>query len=595
MPIDVSEIMESLRVDNLKSLAKRVGIPKDVTRKPELIAALDRFLKANPASFVERLGPVEKDVLAEAVYNQNRVNRTVFSAKYQVEFPRLRAYDKMGSLLEMVTTDDPEGLGIEVPKSIGELLKPLLEKPAAPRPATIEKIPETLDLREPDKPARPDDIRPIHVYSGERTALVELRRVLQSAQGGKLRTQPKSGRPTPATERAIAALLASPDFDLEMPAELCDGYSLKPGAVRAHAWAVLVQQCGWCKASGETLKLTKEGGEMLESGSLEAFARGVDSFGFDDDFDELNRVNHIRGQAGKNRRWLSDSAERRESVLDGMVEWPVNEWMEFDEAFRFLNASGHTFSVTNDSDLLYFGERRYGAICDDDGIDRQYLRALLFESLAALGLVDVAYVYPHLLWPELSGNWGTDDLDYCGRYDGLLYVRLNGLGAYCLGLTEHYSPAPAEARKLFTVLPNREIAVAGEKPLLPSDEAMLEQFAGKQSDRLWNIDPQRLLDYLETGERLEDVTQFLEAHATAGIPETVHVFFRDLQAKAGAVVGAEEAMLIEFRDPVVAALVAHDAKAGKLCVQAGERHVAVPKKNERAFRTALKKLGYILP
>ena len=28
---------------------------------------------------------------------------------------------------------------------------------------------------------------------------------------------------------------------------------------------------------------------------------------------------------------------------------------------------------------------------------------------------------------------------------------------------------------------------------------------------------------------------------------------------------------------------------------AGERHVVVPKKNERAFRNACKKLGYVLP
>ena len=89
--------------------------------------------------------------------------------------------------------------------------------------------------------------------------------------GGKLRVQPKSNRPTPATERAIAASLAEPDFDLELPPEASDKYSLKSGAVRAHVWPVLVQQCGWCKTSGETLKLTKVGREMLQNASPEAF------------------------------------------------------------------------------------------------------------------------------------------------------------------------------------------------------------------------------------------------------------------------------------------------------------------------------------
>jgi len=62
------------------------------------------------------------------------------------------------------------------------------------------------------------------------------------------------------------------------------------------------------------------------------------------------------------------------------------------------------------------------------------MRAFLFESLATLGLIDFAYTYPHSLWPELGDSWGIDELSFCGRYDGLLYVRLNALGAYCLGM-----------------------------------------------------------------------------------------------------------------------------------------------------------------
>jgi hypothetical protein len=36
-------------------------------------------------------------------------------------------------------------------------------------------------------------------------------------------------------------------------------------------------------------------------------------------------------------------------------------------------------------------------------------------------------------------------------------------------------------------------------------------------------------------------------------------------------------------------------KPGPLCLPAGERHVALAKANERAFRSAIKKLGYVLP
>ena len=470
-----------------------------------------------------------------------------------------------------------------------------MPKPAAPKPVSVEHIPDTLDLTDERGRADPTDIRPIHVFSGERTVFFELRRMLQLVQGGKARVQPKSGRPTPATQRAMAASLAAPDFDLELPAAERNKYTLESGPVRSHAWAVLVQQCGWCKASQGVLKLTKEGQRLLQDPSAEALRDGVDRLAMDDKTDELQRINNIRGQTGKARRWMTKPSERREAILDGLAEWPLNEWLAFDEAYRFLNACGHPFTVTENPPSLYFCEQRYGYIPEQDGIDRQYLRVLLFESLATLGLIDIAFVYPHFLWPELGGGWGTDDMDFCGRYDGLLYVRVNPLGMYCLAVSDQYTPPAAQKRNLFTLLPNREIAVAGSQQLLPGDVSMLELFALKKSDHLWRIDRQLILDYLECGGSLDDISRFLAENATEGIPQTIRVLLDDLQAKADAVVNTEEAWLVEFQDPAVAALVAHDSKAGKLCLLSGERHVAVAKTNERAFRTAVKKLGYVLP
>ena len=40
--------------------------------------------------------------------------------------------------------------------------------------------------------------------------------------------------------------------------------------------------------------------------------------------------------------------------------------------------------------------------------------------------------------------WGADDLEFLSRYDGLRYVRLTALRAYCLGLTESCTPSTPE-------------------------------------------------------------------------------------------------------------------------------------------------------
>lgn len=592
--MEATDVMDGLRVDALKSIAKQAGLPKTITRKPELIEALNRFLETDPAAYVARLAPTERKFLAEAVHNNNRVSPAVFAAKYNTACPQPHPWDTHASLLNLVIVQERGESEVEVPRTIADMLRPLLQKPAAPQPVTASQIPETLDLSG-EGHNDPTAIRPIHIHLGERAAFVELARMLRLVQGGKVRVQPKSGRPTPATEREVAASLAMPDFDLELPETVRDEYSLEGGSVRAHAWPVLVQQCGWCKASGGALKLTREGQRLLLNFSPQAFRDGIGNLEADDKFDELQRINHIRGQSGNARRWMTKPSERRAEIFDGLADFPVNEWLAFDEACRFLDACGHDFSVTSNPMSLYFLEHRYGYITNDGELDRQYLRVLLLESLATLGLVDVAYVYPHLLWPELGGGWGTDDMDFCGRYDGLLYVRLNPLGHYCLSASGEYTPPAAEKPKLFTVLPNRDIAVTRGQELLPGDVSMLELFALKTSDHVWRIDPPLMLDHLESGGVLDDFSRFLTGNAAEEVPDTIRVLFDDLKARAGAVAATQEAYLVEFRDPAVAALVAHDSKAGKLCLLAGERHVAVPKANEKAFRTAVKKLGYVVP
>lgn len=592
---NATDVMELLVVDALKSIAKRAGISKTIRRKGELIEALNHFIETDPARFVQELAPTERSFLAEAVHNNNRVSPVMFSAKYQVECPRPSRSYKSASLLDMVIASESRSKDFYVPETVADRLRPLLEKPESPTPATIAVVPDLYDPGSRGGGLDRMQERPIHIHRGEQTAFLELRRTLKLVQAGKVRIQPKICRPTTATERVLAASLAEPDFDLELPEQDAASYSLKSGPVRAHAWAVLVQQCGWCQASGETLKLTRDGELLLQQTSPEAFREGIERFGSDNDFDELRRVNNIKGQTGKARRWMSQPSERREKILAALAEWPVNEWMDFEEAYRFLKACGHKFAVAAYSSILYLGEQHYGEIYDDAGLNRQYLRVLLFESLATLGLIDVAYVYPHFLWPELGGGGATGELDFCGRYDGLLYVRLNPLGAYCLGHTDDYAPPAAERRALFVVLANREIAVTDHTQLRQGDIAMLELFARKEGDHLWRMDKPRILDFLEAGGSLDEISGFLSDNSTQEIPVLIRGWFNDLQAKTRMIVNLDEAWLVEFQEASAAALVACDSKAGRLCVLAGERHVAVTKANERAFRTAIKKLGYVLP
>ena len=279
---------------------------------------------------------------------------------------------------------------------------------------------------------------------------------------------------------------------------------------------------------------------MLADGGAEALKEGVERLLGDDNFDEFNRINHIRGQTGKGKRSLTRPSSRRESIASSMMDWPEGKWIAFDDAFRFVCASGNTFSVARaDAWDLYFCEKQYGSLGYEygdrgDGLERQYLRAFLVETMATLGLVDIAYVYPHGLWPELEGRWGTDELGFCGRYDGLRHARLTALGAYCLGSTDTYEMPVEESAGLVKVLPNLELVLVNDASCSPADTARLELFASPKNERVWRIDRKRILAHIETGGSMDDIRKELESVADDDVPETVSTLLDEIEKKATA-------------------------------------------------------------
>ena len=590
---ETTDLLAGINADVLLALARKLGAPATATRKPELIAALDQLVHGDIRRILDHLSDAERKLVAEAAYGGGGVDTVRFAAKYGIECPLPRhVYPPSTASPLLLLIGDQYGPR-RLPDSVAKVLRTLLEEPAAVKVTATDSLPA---VYAPPSNRRTQTPRPIHAYESERTVFLELRSVLKLVHAGKLKVTDKSRRPTEDAVRLIGEVLVVPDFLLEPPAEEITQYTERAGAVRAHAWGVLVQQCGWAKARSGRLTLTPAGQKLLNSCTAAKLAMGVMEFLGDDDFDEFNRIHHIRGQSGGGRRYLTSPGERKAAIGDSIKEWPLKQWIAFDEAARYIWAAGHGFDVTDADHTLYFCEFQYGMLGDQYAeINRQYLRAVLFESLATLGLIDVAYVYPHRLWPELGDCWGVDDLSFCGRYDGLLYVRLNALGAYCLRITGAYEAAIPQAAAAFRVLPNREIALLDSGQPSTADRHMLEQFAAPKSEFVWELNAGRILSYLESGGSVDEALRFLESNSSSPIPQTVQTMLADLTRGSTAVSGAVDAILIEFKDAATAALIAHDTRAAKYCHLAGTRRLAVPKQNLRAFRSAIGKLGFVIP
>jgi len=598
--VSLNEHLHGLNAEVLKALARKLDLNvAGMTRKEHFADAVARGVAADLPGVVARLADAERHYLAESIARGELIGAREFHAKYGVACPRPTASVSWAAKDAALLT-----LFVHVPRSrfeqdyglVPELTQPLrvlLPKPAPLQAQAESALPSTFHFKHRWQDGEED--RPIHVFESESVAPAELPRVLRLIQGGRVRVTDASRRPTDASSRLLSEVLVAPDFALDPPPKQRDEETELAGSVRGHAWGVLAQQCGWAKARGGILTLTAAGQSCSAGFNLEQFRLGVERYLGDDDFDELNRINHIRGQSGKGRRSMSNPATRKEAVEAALQQFPTGQWLSFVEARRLIDASGHYWNVlATDRSGLYFGEPQYGWIPDTDDLNSQFLRALFLESLATLGLLDVAYVYPHHLWPEFSRHWGIDELSFCGRYDGLLYVRLNPLGAYALGFTDRYDLRAEEKPKLFRVLPNHDLVLA-DGLLNLADRVTLELLAAPKSDLVWTLDAERMLTHVEGGGAFAELRDFLEGNAAEGLPETVRVFLAGLESKLGACLARREAVLLEWSDEALAHLIATSAGMNKLCFHAGGGRLVVPADNLGAFTRALKRLGYVLP
>ncbi|MEI7732946.1 MAG: hypothetical protein WCO56_25465 [Verrucomicrobiota bacterium] len=600
--MSLEEHLMSLNGDVLKGWLRHFGLGKGLTRKDQFVQSIGQQLAADLPAILARMSEAERHFLAESAHQGQIISDREFTAKYGGRYPMPSFHHSWNAAVSLLVPFIQAGdyRSSEPPTLIPTLVEPLrrlLPKPEKLKVRTVEQLPKAWPRNEQLQGG--DLIRPLGVYESERIAPVELGRVLRLIQGGKVKVTDATRRPTEATTRLVGMALVVPDFDLEKPKahlqnEWEQKYYTTAGPVRAHAWPVLMQQCGWAKARNGALGLTEAGSQMLRQFSPVQFQEGIARFLDNSDFDELNRINHIRGQSGKGGRWLSDPAGRKEAISEAISDFPVGDWLAFEEAQRIVeSASGDWKVLETQGPALYFFEPQYGFITDNTGLGRQYLRAFLLESLATLGLFDVAYVYPHGMWPDLSDSLGGD-LPFCSRYDGLVYVRLNPLGAWALGFADHYDLRPLEETKLFRVLPSLELELV-DAPLNPADRATLELLAAPKTDQTWALDAMRILEHVEGGGALNELYDFLAANASDGIPETVGALFQELHDKMRACRTCQPAVLLEWEDELLVQRMASSAELSKLCFPAGGNRLAVPASQLAAFRRALKRMGYVLP
>jgi hypothetical protein len=364
---------------------------------------------------------------------------------------------------------------------------------------------------------------------------------------------------------------------------------------------LLLQAGGLAEISGGKLRLTTRGRGALSKPAAEVIRGLWRSWVTKGVIDEFSRIENIKGQRAANV--LTSAKTRRQKVSAALARCDPGTWIEVDDLFDAMRRARLSPTVARSEMALWklylvdaeYGSLGYTGFAKWEILQGRYTLAVVFEYAATLGLVDVAYDEAAGARDDYRDNWGGDDFESLSRYDGLRAVRLTGLGAYALGLTDSYQPPPVAApARTLKVLPNLDVVAAGE--LSPPDRLVLDGYAKRTADRVWTLSQESVLAALAAGRSAGDLRDFLHGRAAqAELPAAVLTLLDDVTARAGRLRDLGQVRLIECADPALAALISRDRRTRPLCTAIGERHLAVAVEDEAGFRRALHALGYALP
>lgn len=606
----LTESLFALTVEGLKWYASYLP-GKPPTRKADLVDALLAIL-TTPAELRRnwaQLTPGQQQVVAEVVHHhQGRYDPEVLAAKYpEVQAPRFaRQSYSYGRRPEPPTAFDllfghSSGFGTFIPSDLVALLRPLAPAPAATRLPSHDDPPVDLAAAAKTWRSEPPEVL---LTETERAVFHDLATTIQLVHEGKASIGAATRLPTLATVRHLRQRLLLGDYFAET-------YDRADEAVRPLALVMIVQAAKWAapdRGNGSKLALTKAGQALL-TGQIQArdIRAAWEAWVASNLLDELSRIRAIKGQQSKSTR-LTKPAERREGLAAALRACPLARWVALDDFFRYLRAERQSPVIErNDYSGLYIGwSAEYGSLeylgkGYWDVLVGSYLRVVLWEYAATLGLIEIAYTRPEESPREFGDVYGLDSEPYLSRYDGLLSLRLTPLGAYVIGLTLDYTPpAPRAvgARPILALLPNLEVVITDARRITPNERAFLERIGTAQSQDVYRLSREQVLELVENGLSLQQVKAFLAGKsglAEADFPQPVRVFLAEVEQRLGAVWEVGRMVVLGSHDPYLLTELAHEATL-KAVVQlgtiAGETVLLMPEAQEASVRRQLRKLGY---
>jgi hypothetical protein len=569
--------MENNTSDVLKEWVDLCGSSKGLTRKSDRAEFLVRTLTS--AMEVRRLwgemDDLSRKAVAAAYHNEGHFDADAFVAQYGRLPPRPHqdrwSWYGQSILMDLFIQNNA------IHPTLMPLLAPLVPEPerfrlegfAAERVAVVvhgEQIPCEIAVRE--DPGRRD-----------------LLTLLGMMNQGALKLNSTSSRLMPKSVALLRQELVAGDFAPDAAGA--------DESITCFGLNIFAQQAGLLTYHG---KLTEMGLRYLTTEDPGLLLDAFEHWSENGDFDAVTRIEAIRGLRSRGIR-LTPPAERNQRIVEALSWCPTGVWVSLGDFYRAVKIWHFDFEIERGGlEKLYIGYRGYNNYGEWAPYQSQwlltnglYINAVLWEILAAIGALDIAYL------EDTEGMFPAEVYAYdepiYSRYDGLMYFRINPLGAYLFGQADAYVPSQPLDAELFSVAVDGRITLLQQAPLSAAHQTQLAQIADAV-DGGYQLSVPKLLTLLESAPNLDLPRTFLAQRNRGPLPATVVDLLRRVEEDSRALQIQSKALTIRVRSDAVAQAVLNDPVAGKIVRRLDERTFLIPANKETALRNALRDLGY---
>jgi len=587
MSIALRDALARLTVPELKDLVSHLPGAETAGRKDEVIERIvGGMLGPELKAIWSGLDETQQAAVTEAVHDPlGEYSAQRFRAKYQ----RVPAFQVAGAKSHGYSGDKSSALGLFIHYSRDERCY-LIPADLCARLKTFVPPPAPLNLESAETLA---DDAGLTMRLTEREALQEVVVLLRTIEQARIQVSEKTALPSAAALRFLTEKLTGGDFYPWV--EKKNKWDQEIGPIKAFAWPMLLQAGGLAIRAGGQLALSPAGVKSLSAPPADVLRGLWRKWLKSTLLDEFSRIDAIKGQNAKGRV-MTAVAPRRAAIEEALRACPIGRWIAMGEFSRFMQASDLVFAVTQDAWKLYIGERQYGSLGYDgyggwNILQERYISAVLFEYAATLGMVDVAHVDPAGARDDYRDMWGTDELSFLSRYDGMRHFRLTALGAYVLGIDAAYRPVAIASNVALSVLPRLQVNVV--RGTLGTEEALLlENWAVPVQAGSWRLDREKALSAIEKGYDIGELQGFLESRGDLPLPEMVESFIRECARNGKALKTVGSAVLVECRDDETAGAIAGHKETEALCLRAGPKTLVVRSDHLDKFRERIRVLGF---